>query len=248
MEDIKFIRGNINVRSGNHKVKEIVAFASENWEKNADSVISGDLLITDKYDTKPYIIYCASGEVTVYGEEITGLQYPKEIERVFLEEINNLRKLRIQKIDDELVDVMNRQIYIGVVGAMEFFLCEFLLSFALGVRKYFNKYSDFFGIKNGRIQDKINNRIIHDNYHRIADVQIIYKEVLQIEFPPIENLRKLVLTRHDLVHRNGYTNGTSAFIKISAAMIDDLINEVNNLVSFIVKSKQPEVEGWVPTF
>jgi hypothetical protein len=31
-------------------------------------------------------------------------------------------------------------------------------------------------------------------------------------------------------------------------MIDDLINEVNSLVSFIVKSKQTEVEGWIPNF
>lgn len=250
MEDIVFVKGNIIVVSGNHKVKEMVAYASDDWEKIADVVKPADHTISDKEILMPYNIFCASGDIVVYGDYISGLQYPKEVERIFFEEIDNLQRLKIQKIDDSLVDVMNRQIYIGVVGTMELFLCDFLLSVVLGLKRYFNTYyensSSSFKAKEGRIQDRISEKIVKTNYHIIKDVEKVYREILQIEFPSTEKLESLIKTRHDLVHRNGYTNGTSEYKKVTPEMIDDLIAEVNSLVGFIIESGKSEIENWIP--
>jgi hypothetical protein len=43
--------------------------------------------------------------ITVYGDSLTGLQYPKEIERTFVQEISSLQKLRTQKIDHPLPEL-----------------------------------------------------------------------------------------------------------------------------------------------
>ena len=48
MKDIVFINGNIIFKSGDHLVKELVAFASDEWKKRAENIIEGDLVIDRK--------------------------------------------------------------------------------------------------------------------------------------------------------------------------------------------------------
>ncbi len=250
MEDIIFVRGNIIVESGKFKVKELIAYAPSEWEKIADVVKPDDFKISEKNIIMPYNILCASEDIIVYGEYLTGLQYPKEIERIFFEEMDKIQRLRTQKIEDNLTDVMNRLIYTGIVGVMELFLCDFLLSMVLGLKKYFNRYywinSSSFKSEPGRIQDIIFERVTNFNYHRIKDVNEIYKQVLEIEFSSIDKLVKLIKTRHNLVHRIGYEKGSSEYIQVTTDMIDELLVEVKSLVQYIINSKKDEIENWIP--
>ncbi len=41
MKDIVFVNGNIIFNSGNHQVKEFVAFATEEWKRQAEDIIEG---------------------------------------------------------------------------------------------------------------------------------------------------------------------------------------------------------------
>ena len=137
MKDIVFINGNIIFKSGDHLVKELVAFASDEWKKRAENIIEGDLVITDTDILEPYKIYCASEGISSYGNFISGMQGPNDVIRIYNEEINYLQVLRKEKINNDLIPVLNRQIFIGVVGTMELFLCDFLFSMVLGSRKYY---------------------------------------------------------------------------------------------------------------
>jgi hypothetical protein len=255
MKDIVFVKGNIIFKSGDHLLKELVAYAGEEWEKIAEEIKNGDLTITDENILMPYTIYCASKEISTNGNFISGMQRPDDVIRIFKEEISNLQKLRKEKISSELVAVLNRQIYIGVVGTMELFLCDFLYSMVLGSRKYYNKFcensSRHFKLKeittkNWRIRNGVTKTIIETNYHRIEEIKRTYKKIFELDFPPTEKLEKLIFTRHSLVHRNGFPTKDSEYIKVSAVMIDELILEVQTLVNHITKVKETEIKEWFP--
>ncbi len=64
MKDIVFVKGNIIGKSGNHQVKELIAWAGDDWKKIADKIIAGDLILSANNILKPYKIYCAAGEIT----------------------------------------------------------------------------------------------------------------------------------------------------------------------------------------
>ena len=64
MKDIVFVEGNIFVKSGNHQVKELIAYASAEWENitETENRKNKDLIITSENILMPYTIYCASGD------------------------------------------------------------------------------------------------------------------------------------------------------------------------------------------
>lgn len=257
MKDIIFVKGNIIFKSGDHRVKELLAYATNIWEQKAEKIIDGDLIITDQNELMPYSIYCASGDVITYGNFISGMQRPNDVIRIFNEEIENLQKLKIQEISSELVVVLNRQVYIGVVGTMELFLCDFLYSMVLGYKKYYHRFCENssrtfklkeISTKKWRIQDAVVKSILDTNYHRIDEIRKIYKKILDIEFPSSEKLEKQILTRHSLVHRNGFPSKESEYIRVDNYMIEELILEVQTLVNHIVRTKRIEIENWIPIF
>ena len=256
MKDIIFVKGNIIFKSGNHQVKELVGFATEYYEHIAEEIINGDLIITKNDILNPYKIYCASKDIVSYGIGIiSALQRPENVLKIYENEINQLQKLRNQKIENNLTKVLNRQIYIGVVGTMELFLGDFLYVMVLGTRKYFKKFyensNQTYTLKqitnsNWNKQNAVKEIILSTNYHKIGIVKSIYKKILGIEFPPTNNLEKLIKTRHNLVHRNGYPSKDSSYAEIDDNVLDDLINEVNLLIQSIIEIKKEEIKRWLP--
>jgi hypothetical protein len=255
MKDIVFVNGNIIFKSGDHLVKDLIALTSEKWEKIAEEIIEGDLVVTDNDILEPYKIYCASENISIYGNFISGMQRPENVIKIYNEEIKYLQILRKEEIKSDLRPVLNRQIYIGIVGTMELFLCDFLFSMVLGSRKYYNRFcensSQHFKLKeifarHWRIQDAVIKVIIETNYHKIDEIRKVYKKILDLDFPPIGTLEKMILTRHSLVHRNGFPSKNSVYIKVDDKMIDGLITEVKTLVDHIINSKKTEINEWFP--
>jgi hypothetical protein len=255
MDNIIFVNGNIIFKSGDHQVKELIAFASDKWKSIAKVEYHVDFEVTNKDVLEPYCIYCASKEISTYGNNISGMQRPEDVIRIYREEINNLQRIRTQKIEGELVDAFNRQIYIGIIGTMELFLCDFLYCMVLGTKKYYKKYLEksnqtytLSQVTNSqwKTQKAVTNTILGTNYHKIGIVKSIYKNVLSIEFSKTDELEKLIKTRHNLVHRNGFPSKNSEYVKINEDMLDELILVVNNLINFIIDKKRIEIENWFP--
>lgn len=138
---------------------------------------------------------------------------------------------------------------------MELFLSDFLYCMVLGNKKYYKRFcensSRTFSLKdisdkNWRVQDGVIKAIRETNYHRISEVARIYKKALNIEFPSSQRLQKQILTRHRLVHRNGFPSKESEYIKVDHEMIDELIVEVQRLLNHIVEKKKTAIENWLP--
>lgn len=255
MKDIVFVKGNIIGKSGNHQAKELIAWAGDDWEKIADKIINGDLTLSTNDILKPYKIYCAAKEITDFGNSLSGMLSPADVFRIFNEEINNLNRLKNIDLSSELVDVLKRQIYIGVVSTMELFLCDFFYSMVLGNKDYYNRFcentSQIIKLKENSASEKeilnaVTKKILKTNYHRIESVNEIYKNILGIELPSYERFKKQIFTRHSLVHRNGFPTNKSKYIKVDNNMIDELISEVQAIVNYIIEEKESELENWFP--
>lgn len=255
MKDIFFVNGNLIFKSGNHQVKELVAFANDNWKEAAEEIHQGDLIITKDDILTPYRIYCAASDILTYGNFISGMQRPQNVIDIYYQEIESLKKLQEQKITGELKNVLNRQIYIGVVSSMELFLCDFLYSMVLGTRRYYNKFCEYssrpfklkeVATKQWRVQDAVTRTILETNYHRISNVRNIYNKVINVNIPKSKRLEELIMNRHSLVHRNGFPSTKSEYINVNDTMISDLMFEVDILISKIINAKRAEIETWYP--
>jgi hypothetical protein len=167
----------------------LIAFATNKWQKISDKIVEGDLIVTDKDELMPYSIYCASEDISEYGINIAWtLQRPTEVIRIYQKEINELITLKNQSVSSDLLEVFFRQIYIGVVGTMELFLCDFLYCMVLGSRKYYNKFCENssrtfqlkeISFKKWRVQDGVRKAIMEINFHRLDIVSTIYDKVLE---------------------------------------------------------------------
>lgn len=66
-------------------------------------------------------------------------------------------------------------------------------------------------------------------YHNLPIVRSMFVNTFNIAFPPISEVYKAVLTRHDLVHRNGFTKDGEPII-IQEENIRVLIKDVKYFV------------------
>jgi len=87
------------------------------------------------------------------------------------------------------------------------------------------------------VEDFIINSMKNLVWHRLNDVDVFYKNVLNIPFNINSNLLGKLKVRHDIVHRNGYDlNGNK--VEISDHELDDCISTTNTFIKDIDKKYQ----------
>mgnify|MGYP007066227974 FL=1 len=69
-------------------------------------------------------------------------------------------------------------------------------------------------------------------YHNLPKVKNMYRDALNVEFPKIENITKVVVTRHDLVHRNGKTKEGEQ-VEVSKKMVSELLDTIEKFIKEI---------------
>ncbi|RON66426.1 HEPN/Toprim-associated domain-containing protein [Pseudomonas fluorescens] len=133
-------------------------------------------------------------------------------------------------------------LFAGIITAMETYLSDTikkLISRNPSIKRRYVQYEKVFD-KNIKIQDifrklerldkDINNAIDQTSFHNVETVEQLYREVLLVNFSEIHipELKKAVLARHDIVHRNGKTfSGQQRFFQF---------NEVLALAALVVST------------
>jgi hypothetical protein len=146
---------------------------------------------------------------------------------------------------------LNRLLYANVITALEAFLSDFFQT-AVGKhpelrRKFvetnpkFNKQrfslSKVFE-EHDRIAATVGDFLVKVLWHNLAVVKKMFADTLGIKFPnEMDGLIKAVLTRHDLVHRNGRKKEGGEH-SITLDQVDELLKEAETLVSDIEKQWQ----------
>ncbi|MCK5029407.1 MAG: hypothetical protein KAR57_07230 [Bacteroidales bacterium] len=166
----------------------------------------------------------------------------------FNKELKNLKELsQLQNKDDKLKKILNRQIFIAIIGSMETFLSETFLKLVFEEEKYFQSFvethpeygSRKFSLREIFVQQKqlepnVKKTILDTIFHNLSPVSNMFRATFEINFPKIDKMSKHVIVRHDLVHRNGKTkNGTES--EIDDNLIDTLIKDTKEFIEEICK-------------
>lgn len=183
-----------------------------------------------------------------YEEQFDAISENKNYIENYRNEISNLHSLSKLVIEDSnLKLILNRQIFISVIGAVETFLSDAFINLTLNddyYLKMFVRHHPEFQKRKFELKDifdeseKLNNtakKVMLDTiFHKLPVVKNMYQDTFGMEFPDIEKIYKYILNRHDLVHRNGRTK-SGVELKISNDTINELIDSCNEFIEGLSK-------------
>lgn len=164
----------------------------------------------------------------------------------FYEHFNaSLEELSTLNVSSENA-TLQRMVFASVITAMEAYLSDTIKCHVLNrnaiKRRFVESHlpfkeklakKDVFSFLDD-LDKTLNNEIDRISFHNIDTVKDLYKKVLLCEFPEekLSELRPLVLTRHDIVHRNGKkTDGY--FVNVSQQDVISLIVLVREAIKEI---------------
>jgi len=109
-----------------------------------------------------------------------------------------------------------------------------LIKFVQTFKDFENKKIDFNKIFEiiPNIRDIVKKELLELLYHNLPKISGIYKDTLDIQFPSIKEVMKLINIRHDLIHRNG-KNKDGNVIEISKEKLIDTISTIKKFISDI---------------
>ena len=178
-----------------------------------------------------------------YDEQFDAITENKEFVQKYKDEIANLEVLTHLKMPDEVLKaVLNRQMFIGIIGTMETFLADVFINLTFDNDKYFRNFIEThpefqkrkFELKeifeqSDKLKETAKKVMLDTIYHNLPTVREMYRDTFEIDFPKIKEAYEYVLKRHDLVHRNGKTKEGEIVVTDEKA-IEGLIKTVNELV------------------
>jgi hypothetical protein len=178
-----------------------------------------------------------------YDEQFDAITENKEFVQKYKDEIENLKLLTHLKTQDEVLKaLLNRQMFIGIIGTMETFLADVFINLTFDNDKYFRNFIEThpelgkrkFELKeifeqSEKLKETAKKVMLDAIYHNLRKTSKMYRDTFEIDFPKIQNAYKYVLKRHDLVHRNGKTKEGKIVVTDEKA-IEELIKTINELV------------------
>jgi len=178
-----------------------------------------------------------------YDEQFEAITENPNYLQKFKNEIYNLQILSSLKIPDEILKgILNRQIFISVIGTMETFLSDAFINLTFSNDEYFRNFIEThpefkkrkFELReifseNEKLKETAKKVMLDTIYHNLSPVSEMFKDTFKIEFPSIKDVYEYVLKRHDLVHRNGKTKDGEDVATDDKA-IEELITKVTDFI------------------
>lgn len=173
---------------------------------------------------------------------IDALASASQFQDTFTSAILDIEKLLESKVDGSVEDCFCRQLFVGVITALESYLSDVFIKSVMNdpqrLRQFVETTPEFQKEKISvadvyKVSQEINQRVTEYLadvvWHNLPRVKAMYGDTLAIKFSDIGELMKAVVKRHDLVHRNGKTKSGHAW-EISRKDVKGLIVECEKLV------------------
>lgn len=168
-----------------------------------------------------------------------------EFYRNFSNTIRSIKMLSAQSnvLKEEIEKPFNRMLYASIITAMESYLsdafisaircdesnCRKLIEETPELRDRSLKLGDIYR-RMDSIPKEVDDYLLGLVYHRLDKVKELYYHTLGIEFPrDLSKIFRAILTRHDIVHRNGKRQDGSA-VTIGRQEIHSLSSEVTDFI------------------
>jgi hypothetical protein len=182
-----------------------------------------------------------------YDFEFEAIIENNEYSKNFYQEIKNISSLLTLDISSSHIkETLYRQIYISVISTLETYLSSAFINRTFESKEYFQRFvythpefknrkfelSEIFD-KYDEIENIAQKVMLDTIYHNLPIVRNMYRDTFNISFPDFSEIYKGVLTRHDLVHRNGFTKEGEP-VEMNKGTINELINNVKSFVRKLV--------------
>ncbi|MHB8260163.1 MAG: hypothetical protein ACYDCN_06560 [Bacteroidia bacterium] len=192
-----------------------------------------------------------------YEQQIDAILFNLNSLETFQREITNIKQLNDIAIEDKALEkTFKRQLFSGAVTCMEDYLSDKLINSVLNDDELFKSFvrtfkgirdrkfslSEIF-VKQEQLKDIVKKELLEIIYHDLPKVKGMYEGTFKIQFPEIADLTKIVLQRHDMVHRNGKSkDGT--IIEVSKEIISGAICKVEKLVKELDEKITPTKQSF----
>lgn len=229
------------------------------YDKNTHSV-KGNLILDENRRAVPYAIYytkkgiCATenGDVVANPGCGASLAYFKE----------NIAKIKTQ-LDAEILQDVKESFYKGllidVFSSLELFLSDFILCVIYSDIKSYNRAIAYYKLNNERKKEEKNIAKIEKNmhkfffdevvYHAFDKVEIMFKNILNIEIPDTKDLRLWLHKRNNIVHRYSLSNiDRMSVCVVSKDDVERLLDVSNSFVEQLIANydKSKSVMNIIP--
>ena len=157
--------------------------------------------------------------------------------------ISDIEKLLEENVDSSVEACFYRLIYVNVITAMETYLSDAFINSVVPnpklMRRFVESTPEFKSEKISlsdvykaaeKIELRAKSHLADIVWHNLSRVKPMYKDVLGIEFNvDLGDLIRAILTRHDIVHRNGKRKNGEEII-VTKNDIKDLIKKADELI------------------
>lgn len=197
-------------------VSKPIVDKSYRYDKNTHSV-KGNLILDENRRAVPYAVYYTkkgirateNGEIVANPGCGASLAYFKE----------NIAKIKTQlnaEIPQDVKESFYKGLFTDVFSSLELFLSDFVLSIIYSDIKSYNRAIAYYKLNNKRKRKEKNIDKIEKNmhkfffdevvYHAFDKVEIMFKNILNIEIPDTKDLRLWLHKRNNIVHRYSFSN------------------------------------------
>ncbi|MEB3181372.1 MAG: HEPN domain-containing protein [Nostocaceae cyanobacterium] len=177
-------------------------------------------------------------------EQLDAILSNTEFFHTFFNEISSLRVLNSLNIADTNAQrTLKRQIFISAVTCLETYLSDAFINTVLSnqvyLKSFFSSFKDFKDKKLGmdelfsyvdKAEEIAKKAMLEVIYHNLPKVSGMYKSTFDIAFPDFSAIQRYIITRHDLVHRNGKTKEGKE-IDVDEVFVDKIINTIESFVN-----------------
>ena len=164
----------------------------------------------------------------------------------FIQNISITDELLTVEVRSEIENSYYKLLYASIITYMETYLSDAFIATLFRDKKFMRQFvennpdflqrkltlSEIYKRSDG-LEDEIKKYLIDIIWHNLAKIKQMYKKTFNIDFPDeLGELYGAVITRHDIVHRNGRTLEGQKVI-INKNKIEQLIIRTKNMIDFI---------------
>ena len=174
----------------------------------------------------------------------------------FVDSLANTQDLvNVNLGDTKLRGALNKLLFASTIAAMETYLSDAFINTVSDNPSLIRKFMETtpaFSEKKYKLSDiytwlddtkkAVTQYLLEIIYHNIFIVKNMYKCTLEIDFPDdMEAIQKAVMTRHDIVHRNGKTK-TGEPVNIDEKAVLANIELINGFITHVDKQLKEKVK------
>lgn len=166
----------------------------------------------------------------------------------FLNSVDKIKALMKLNIDEDLRRNYYMLLYVNLITILETYLSDAFINTVLNNERLTQKFvetnlnfakqkfslNEIF-LKMEHLETEVKTYLIDMIWHNLEKAKHMYKETLDVDFPQdIKDIFKAIVTRHDIVHRNGRTK-EGVEIQVNKDDIIELIDKTSSFVDYIDK-------------